>query len=85
MTVGDLERRVTMRELIEWGEFEAEFGPITAHERLDAVAAQIAYTVHASAGGKLPPEQFVIRWKRPEPFTDVQMLTWLDAMATKGP
>jgi hypothetical protein len=68
----------------EWATFEEAFGPLTLHERIDAAAAHIAYAVHASAGGKLPPEQFVIRWGKPKRWTDDQIVSWLDAMAKKG-
>jgi hypothetical protein len=57
---------------------------LTLHERIDAAAAKVAYTVHASAGGKLPPEQFVTRWSRPAPWDDDQILAFLDAMAGQG-
>jgi hypothetical protein len=71
-------------EVASWAEFEADFGPITIHERLDAVIAYIAYTSHASAGGKEPPERFTPRWRRPMRWNTDQLLTWLGAEAKRG-
>jgi hypothetical protein len=70
--------------LARWAEFESDFGPLTVHERIDAAAASIAYTVHASSGGKLPPEQFITRWKKPKRWTDDQLWMWLGAEAKKA-
>ena len=76
--------RLSAMEVARWAAFEERFGPITVQERIDAATAMISYTVHASAGGKLPPEQFVMRWERPKRFTDDQIWTWLGAVAKKG-
>ena len=88
MTVRQLERSLTMRELYAWADFEADFGPFTIHERVDHAAAQIAYMVHAVAHDKdhqLPPEKFLVKWQRPEPLTDEQIWAWLGALAKEKP
>ena len=68
-------------ELSEWAVFEREFGPLTVQERLDATAAQIAYAVHATAGGKGQLKDFMPQW-RPQP--KMEITDWLEAMAAKG-
>lgn len=87
MTVARLERDMTMRELRAWADFEADFGPLTPHERIDHAAAQIGYVVHAVAvppEKRIPPEKFLARWKRDEPLTDEQIWAWLGAVAKGG-
>jgi hypothetical protein len=71
---------VPARELTEWAMFEEEFGPLTVQERIDAMAAYVAYTVHASAGGKGNPADFELQWRTAPkvPITD-----WLSAMARR--
>jgi hypothetical protein len=69
--------------IARWAEFEADFGPLTIQERLDAVIAHIAYTVHASAGGKEDPSKFKPQWRRQKPWTDDQIWKWLDAEAKR--
>ncbi len=71
-------------EVARWAAFESTFGPITVQERIDAAMARIAYTVHASAGGKEPFEKFVPQWRRPQRWTDEAIWSWLDAAAKKG-
>ena len=71
-------------EVASWAEFEGDFGPLTIHERLDAVIAHIAYTVHASAGGKEAPDKFKPRWHRPMKWNDDQLFAWLDAQARRN-
>ena len=63
-----------------WAEFEQQFGPLTIHERLDAMMAQLAYTIHASAGGKEPPGRFTVRWRSSEP---VSIISWLEMQAAR--
>lgn len=70
MTVAELEPRLTMRELIAWQEFEDDFGPLTIHERLDAV-------IHAQTGEP-------VKWKRPVRWTDDMIWGWLGAEARKS-
>jgi hypothetical protein len=70
--------------LARWASFEADFGPLTIQERIDYAAGKLAYVIHNSAGGKLPPEQFAIRWKRRERWSDDQLWSWLGAEARKG-
>ena len=67
-----------------WAEFERDFGPLTVHERLDALFGSLAYTVHASAGGKEPPEKFRVKWHRPMRWDDEQLGKWLEAEARKN-
>jgi hypothetical protein len=64
--------------------FEREFGPLTMHERMDALIGQLCYVVHASAGGKASPREFMPRWRRPVEWTDEQIWKWLDAEAKRG-
>lgn len=66
-------------ELAEWARFQEDFGPLTVHERIDAIGQLIAYVVHASAGGNEPPERFALVWKKP--WTDDAIGRWLEAMA----
>ncbi len=81
MTVADLEGRLTMREVVHWGKFQEEFGPLTLHERIDAVGAMIASTVAASAGAEVEPSDFLIDWKeRPAPSA----VDWLSATSRKA-
>jgi hypothetical protein len=70
--------RMSAREVEEWRYFEEEFGPLTVQERIDAMAAQVSYVAHASAGGKGKPEDFVPQWRaqRRMSITD-----WLHAKA----
>ena len=69
MTVADLERRLTMRELVHWAEFEADFGPYTIHERIDAL-------IQAHTGEKP-------KWGRQVPMTEEQVPRWLHAVANR--
>ena len=69
MTVGEVGRMPAL-EVARWAAFESTFGPITVQERIDAAMARIAYTTHASAGGKEPFEKFVPQWRRPQRWTD---------------
>ena len=68
-------------ELMEWAVFEETYGPLTMGERIDHMAALIAYTTHASEGGKMPMAEFLPRWKRKP---DIQIEDWLSAVAEKG-
>jgi hypothetical protein len=83
MSMGEVGRLPAL-EVAAWAAFEAEFGPLTVHERIDAAIARIAYTVHASAGGTEPPDRFLMEWRRPKPWTDDQLWAWMDAVAKKG-
>jgi hypothetical protein len=69
--------------IARWAEFEADFGPLTIQERIDAAIAHITYTVHATAGGKEPPEKFAPQWRRRMEWTDENIWRWLDAIAKK--
>lgn len=60
--------------------FEEEFGPLTVQERIDAMAAHVAYIVHASAGGQGRPEEFALEWR---PARRMEMTDWLAAMARR--
>jgi hypothetical protein len=71
---------MSARELAEWSLFEEGFGPLTLHERLDALAAQICYIIHASAGGKGRLEDFIPQWRR---APKMEITDWLSALATK--
>lgn len=74
---------MTVAELLDWQEFEEDFGPMTVHERIDAAAQMIAYTVHASAGGEASPDKFRLQWggghTTPENF-----FRWLGVVATRA-
>jgi hypothetical protein len=87
MTVESLEPRFTMREAVAWREFERGFGPITLHERIDAVGALIAHTVAKGSGlkrengGELEVRDFMPTWG-PEVVGEVSDL--FHAMARGG-
>lgn len=80
MTVAQLEKHMGVREWREWVMFEEEFGPLTIQERIDAAAGLIAYTVHATAGGKAQLADFIPQW-RPQP--KVEITEWLSAIAKR--
>lgn len=65
MTVAELERRLSARELAEWAAFEAVFGPI-GPQRDDALAALISYYVVSALStgkGRRPRvSDFLPRW-----------------------
>lgn len=70
--------------IARWAEFEADFGPLTIQERIDAAIARIAYTIHASAGGKEDPSKFVVKWQRPIKWTDELLWKWMDAESRRS-
>lgn len=72
---------MSARELAEWARFEEDFGPLTLHERLDAMAGHIAYTVHATAGGSGRMSDFMPQWRSRRRSGDI--IDWLAAVATK--
>jgi len=70
--------------LQEWLLFEEDFGPLTLHERIDAMSAQIAYVVHASAGGTMRPEEFQRRWVARRPLDDDGVVSFFSGLAKKA-
>jgi hypothetical protein len=74
---------LSLPELRDWLLFEEEFGPLTLHERIDAMSAHVAYVVHATAGGKLRPQDFVRRWEVRKPLDDDGVVSYLHAMARR--
>jgi hypothetical protein len=73
--------RMSAWDLTEWAVFERDFGPLTLHERMDALIGHLAYVVHSTAGGKGTPEQFVPQWKTPKPLTGEGVAAWFRAVA----
>lgn len=71
MTVEELEPRVTMRALLEWREFEANFGPLTIQERIDQAGAVVAWTVARCAGAEVDIKDFLPAWGKEEPVGHV--------------
>lgn len=56
-------------EVAHWRHFEETFGPLTVHERIDAL-------IQSHTGEK-------VQWRVVKPLTDDQLWGWLDAMARK--
>ncbi|HWP35192.1 MAG TPA: hypothetical protein VNM66_06320 [Thermodesulfobacteriota bacterium] len=59
-------------ELAAWAAFERRFGPLTVHERVDAAAALVAWSVARALGATRAqdPGAFLPRWAEadgPEP------------------
>ena len=80
MTAADV-GRMSAWELTEWAVFERDFGPLTPHERMDALLGRLAYVVHASAGGTERPENFQPQWSTPKPLTGEGVANWFRAIA----
>ena len=53
---------MTARELTDWLAFERTQGPILIHERIDVLIARACYVIALSAGAKVKPGDFVVRW-----------------------
>ena len=61
---------VGMDELVEWREFEDGFGPLTLHERIDAL-------IQAQTGEP-------VKWQVRRPMTDEGVRGFLHALAGGG-
>ena len=72
--------RLSAHELMEWAVFEEEYGPLTMGERIDHMAALVAFTAHATAGGKMTMDEFVPRWQRAQKV-EPDIIGWLSARA----
>lgn len=62
MTVAELQRRISARELVEWRAYELVFGPL-GPGRDDYLAAMQSMHTAAALGGKdLTIDKFLPRW-----------------------
>jgi hypothetical protein len=67
--------------LARWAEFEGDFGPLTLHERLDALLGMVAFTIARAGGAKdAQAADFRPRWRRQRKLTDEDIWKWLGAV-----
>lgn len=81
MTVEELLRRISARELTEWAVFEQEYGPLGL-ERGDWQAAAVAQALAGDRKARLA--DFVLRWGRKRRQTGQEQLALLRALASGG-
>jgi hypothetical protein len=78
---------MSMPELIEWGTFEEDFGPLTLHERIDAAVAILAHqqAVYHGTDAHTPVTEFQPRWQTEAQAEEEgpHIVDWLSAMARR--
>jgi hypothetical protein len=63
MTAQEAGERMTTAELVEWAAYEAVYGPIVVHERIDLAGALIGTLVARLGGDKrTQPKDLVPKW-----------------------